>query len=104
MRQWRDLNSTYATYEIRIDTCTVRTPVTDARCANATSSFARPPVAKVATKMKTAFALVAALAVSADAFAPASSSSFVGRSRSFAANDSALSMAMERTYIMVRLP
>ena len=54
--------------------------------------------------MKTAFALVAALAVSADAFAPASSSSFVGRSRSFAANDSALSMAMERTYIMVRLP
>lgn len=52
--------------------------------------------------MKTAFALVAALAVSADAFAPASSSSFVGRSRSFAANDSALSMAMERTYIMVR--
>ena len=64
--------------------------------------FAPPPVAKVATKMKTAFALVAALAVSADAFAPASSSSFVGRSRSFAANDSALSMAMERTYIMVR--
>ena len=52
--------------------------------------------------MKTAFALVAALAVSADAFAPASSSSFVGRSQSFAANDSALSMAMERTYIMVR--
>ena len=52
--------------------------------------------------MKTAFALVSALAVSADAFAPASSSSFVGRSQSFAANDSALSMAMERTYIMVR--
>ena len=52
--------------------------------------------------MKTVFALVAALAASADAFAPTSSSSFVGRSQSFAANDSALNMAMERTYIMVR--
>ena len=56
----------------------------------------------VAVKMKTVFALVAALAASADAFAPASSSSFVGRSQNFAANDSALNMAMERTYIMVR--
>ena len=71
----------------------------DARC-RPTSSF-RSSSCIVAVKMKTVFALVAALAASADAFAPASSS-FVGRSQSFAANDSALNMAMERTYIMVR--
>jgi len=51
--------------------------------------------------MKAFAVLVAFLVASAEAFAP--SASFAGKQVSVAAkNDSALSMAMERSYIMVR--